>query len=248
MNSLPAIDVYTICWNEQRALPFFLRHYGPLAQKIVVFDDHSTDATREIAANHPRTEVRLFGSPGDNSGELQRLAIRQTAWRESRGRADWVIIADCDELLWHPCLPQYLHDCRERQVTIPRPTGYEMVASDFPTGSGQIYDYVRTGVRAPHMDKWLIFDPQAVESMNFEPGCHVAWPVGRCVFDDDPRLKLLHFKHMGLEYVIPRFRQLDQRRTALERRFGLNQHYTWPDEALESWLSTARGEATDVIS
>jgi Glycosyl transferase family 2 len=243
----PRIDVYTVCWNEQRILPFFLRHYGPLVQKIVLYDNHSTDASQAIAAAHARTEVRRFGSATDQCGELERMAIRQTAWQESRGHADWVIVVDCDEFLWHPNLFEYLRDCWQRQITIPRPTGYEMVAQQFPDGAGQIYDQVRTGLRASHMDKWLLFDPDAIESMNYEPGCHIAHPSGRAVYDDNPHLRLLHFKRLGHDYTIARFHDLERRRTAQDRELGLNQHYTETDEALDRWLCEAQGHAIDVL-
>ena len=35
MHSAPLIDVYTICWNEERMLPYFLRHYGQFARRIL---------------------------------------------------------------------------------------------------------------------------------------------------------------------------------------------------------------------
>ena len=241
------IDVYTICWNEERMLPFFLRHYANFARRIVVFDNHSTDSTRELAAEYPQTEVRSFGSSHDNCGELERMAIRQIAWQESRGHAHWVIVVDCDEILWHPSLHAYLSNCRSKHVTIPRPTGYEMVATAFPAGPGKIHEYVQTGIRASYMDKWIVFAPDSIKAMNFHVGCHRAEPVGNIVFDDDPQLKLLHFKHLGLEYVVSRYHRLEQRRTTLDRHLGLCHHYAWSEEELAAWLSVAQSQATNIL-
>jgi len=241
------IDVYAICWNEERMMPFFLRHYADFARKIVVFDNHSTDSTRELAAEYPQTEVRSFGSARDCCGEMERMAIRQIAWQESRGHADWVAVVDCDEFLWHPSLLAYLTSCRSRQVTIPRPTGYEMVGPAFPEGSGRIHEQVQTGIRAPYMDKWIVFAPDSIEAMNFHVGCHRAEPVGDIVFDDNPELKLLHYKHLGLEYVVSRYRQLEHRRTSLDRQLGLCHHYAWTDEILAAWLAEAQSKAINVL-
>ena len=41
------IHLYTICWNEERMLPFFFRHYDQWVDRYVVYDDNSTDATLE---------------------------------------------------------------------------------------------------------------------------------------------------------------------------------------------------------
>ena len=244
---MASIDVYTICWNEERMLPFFLRHYASFATRIVVFDNHSTDATRQIAAEHPLVELRTFGASRDGCGELERMAIRETAWLESRGRSDWVIVVDCDEYLWHPWLLRYLETCHTRGVTVPRPAGYEMVSATFPAGNGQIYDEVRLGLRASHMDKWLIFDPNAVEAMNYSPGCHHALPTGRIAVDKTPQLKLLHFKHLGSDYVAARYETLNGRRAESDRSMGLNYHYEWPPQALRDWLASAIGQAVDVF-
>src|SRR5262249_28317351 len=128
-------------------------------------------------------------------GEWEKQAVRRHAWKESRGRCAWVVVVDCDELLWHPDLPGYLASCRGRGVTLPRPRGYEMVAEEFPDTRGQIYGVVTRGFPAPNLNKWVVFDPGAIDEIGFEPGCHVAHPRGRVVFDDPPDLKLLHFKH-----------------------------------------------------
>ncbi len=37
------VDLYTITWNEERLLPFFLDHYEPWIDRFIVFDDQSDD-------------------------------------------------------------------------------------------------------------------------------------------------------------------------------------------------------------
>lgn len=241
------IDVYAICWNEERLLPYFLRHYGAFARRIVLFDNHSTDCSRRIAQEHPLVELRSFGSAGATCGEAERMPVRQAAWQQSRRQAEWVMVVDCDEFVWHPNLIDYLDECRRRGVTVPRPTGFEMVSEDFPSGAGQIYQHVRRGLPVAYMNKWLIFDPDAIECMNWLPGCHQAFPTGNVVFDDDPALKLLHFKRLGVEYLASRFRQLEQRRTAHDRAFGLNHHYAESSDDLATWMKQALADAHEVV-
>jgi glycosyltransferase involved in cell wall biosynthesis len=246
-NCSPAIDVYAICWNEELILPYFLRHYVPFARRIVVFDNGSTDASVSIIRSYANTEVREFGASRGHCGEAERMALREHAWRESRGDADWVIVVDCDEFLWHPDLLAYLDDCRRRDVTVPRPTGFEMIARRFPETNGQIYTAVSNGLRATHMDKWVIFNPRVVDSMNYAPGCHLANPIGRIAFDDNPDLRLLHFKHLGVEYALNRYRQLERRRTDEDREMGWCTHWKYPAEAIADWHHSAIQHAVEVL-
>ena len=52
------IDLYTRCWNDAHMLGFFFRHYDPLVQRYVVFDDGSTDGSLDFLRAHPKVEVR----------------------------------------------------------------------------------------------------------------------------------------------------------------------------------------------
>jgi glycosyltransferase involved in cell wall biosynthesis len=36
------------CFNEERFLPYFLRHYSTFCDKIFIFDNCSTDKSKEI--------------------------------------------------------------------------------------------------------------------------------------------------------------------------------------------------------
>jgi glycosyltransferase involved in cell wall biosynthesis len=241
------LHVYTICWNEERILPFFLRHYGRFADRIVVYDNYSTDASRQIVAAHPRTDLRSFGAPGEPCGDWERVVVKRHAWKESRGRCDWVIVVDCDELLCHPALTDYLRSCRAGGVTLPRPKGYEMVSEAFPEVADQLPAAVPRGRPSPRMDKWVVFDPAAVDEIGYEPGCHVAHPRGRVVFDDPPALRLLHFKNLGFAYLLRRYRELRARRSPLDRQIGWGHHYDRQEEELRASFEELLRSAEPVL-
>ncbi len=89
------IDLYATCWNEERMIPFFLRHYEPLVDRIVIFDDGSNDHSLELLRASRKVELRRL--PSGLSSILMHMEEMNRCWKESRGRADWVIIADPDE-------------------------------------------------------------------------------------------------------------------------------------------------------
>ena len=43
---------YVIAWNEELMLPYYLRHYSTFCDKIIVYDNMSTDSTRMIAESY----------------------------------------------------------------------------------------------------------------------------------------------------------------------------------------------------
>src|SRR6516225_4910569 len=91
--------LYTVCWDEADMLGFFFRHYDPWVDQYVVYDDGSTDGSREILQAHPKVELRNFTRVKLNSFALSHKAMQDEAWKESRGRADWVVVTAIDEHL-----------------------------------------------------------------------------------------------------------------------------------------------------
>lgn len=220
----PVIHLYCLCWNEERMLPFFFRHYDPLITRYFVFDNGSTDGSLAILAAHPKVTVRHFGTE-DGSLIGAAPAFYETVWHPSRGVADWVIIVDIDEHLHHPEGLQYFTACRRSGVTVIPAEGYEMVAAAFPDAGIQLSTTIRSGVRKQLMDKVCVFRPDAIRRIGFEVGRHKAAPRGRVVLPPHLALKLLHYKFLSESYVIARFAEMRDRIPAAERDRGWARHY-----------------------
>src|SRR6266446_6140390 len=114
------IHLYTICWNERRVLPYFLRHYEQFCERIVVYDNGSDDGSTAIVRAHPQCESRPIDT-GGTLCEQTLLYVKGETWKESRHKADWVIACDVDEILYHPGLSAFLEDCRAAGITLPVP-------------------------------------------------------------------------------------------------------------------------------
>ncbi len=169
------IHVYSICWNEELMLPFFLRHYETFAEKIFIYDNYSDDSSQDIINAHPKAELRFFDT-GGKAVESKEIRVKGQAWKESKKTADWVINVDTDEFLYHPDIMKYLKDCKKRGISIPKPTGYDMVSDEFPTHDGQIYETVTRGWKWSRYDKFAIFDPAKIKDIYYSAGCHSAKP------------------------------------------------------------------------
>ncbi len=185
-------------------LPYTLRFYRDFCSELHVHDLGSQDSTIEIA--------RSFGAivtQHDSGGEFRDMlnkTIRNTCWHGTD--ADWVIIVDCDELMYFGAgVRETLRCYDEQQVAVVKPIGYEMTCDEFPTGDGRITDYVKHGARdAAWYSKPAMFSPKRVGITDFGTGAHVVTATlhgGRKLTVDNstppntPTTKLLHFHHLG---------------------------------------------------
>lgn len=242
------VDLYTITWNEQRLLPFFLDHYVPWIDRFIVFDDRSDDGTTELLARHPKVDLRAFPPKGE-SFVLAALGIWENAWKESRGRADWVVVTNIDEFVFHPAgMRTYLERCANSGVTMIHPRGYEMVGAKFPETVTSLASSIRRGVPMFGQDKRQVFNPNAIAEMNYSPGRHQCRPTGTMVEPSIVEASLLHYKYVDPHaYLVPRQQALARRMLEVDIRSGFGVQYRLaPAQLLESfeWL---RLHATDVV-
>lgn len=242
------VHLYAACWNEIDMLGFFFRHYDPWVERYVIFDDGSTDGSVERLAEHPRVELRTLEREHPDSLVLSLRHLYDNAWKESRGAADWVVVVNLDEHLYHADMPGYLESCRGAGVTAVPGLGFQMVSDSVPEPPARLADAVRTGVPWEPMCKLALFDPDAVEEINYAVGRHRADPAGTVVYPARDEVLNLHFKCLGLDYVDGR--HAEQRTRLRERdltqRWG--HRYLLGRDETAGWLDELRQAAIDPIA
>jgi len=247
----PRIHVYTVCWNEERMLPFFLDHYARFAERIVVFDNGSTDRTAEIARAHPRCEWR----PYDTGGELDErnlLRVKNEAWKEHRGESDWAIAVDADELVTFGGLDPLAvaAACDARGLSVVQPIGYNIVldaAGALPEPGGPpLVEAHHLGVHKKKYSKPCMWSTRRVESIAFGPGAHDGVFVPRPRTHRDLRIRLYHYRYLGLGPMLARHRLYAARlsQTNKEKRFGYE--YTRPEARIRAEYEAVERRRRDV--
>src|SRR5574343_241361 len=162
------VEIYALCHQEAKIIPYFMRHYNQYG-KVFLYEGHSTDGSRELAESMGATVINL-----DTNNEVRDdifSSVKNNCWKDSK--ADWVIVCDMDEFIWHPNFIAYLETVPE---TIVAPRTFEMMAPQFPTTVGQIYDEVKYGFEI--RTKFFLFRPQALKEISYGAGCHDALPQG----------------------------------------------------------------------
>ena len=218
-------------------LPFFFLHYDKLVERYVIYDDGSSDNSQEILRLNPKVELRptpRYGNPG--SRVASQLALLETCWKESRGIADWVIVTDIDEHLYHPDMYRYLAQCRAQGVTIIPALGYQMLSHQFPEHKTLLCNSLSRGACDSLYSKLNIFSPNEIDATNYTPGRHTAAPTGRVVLPARDEVMLLHYRYLDFERVRKRYQVLATRHFKADIAMGWGSQYSWSSEQLrEAW-------------
>jgi glycosyltransferase involved in cell wall biosynthesis len=233
------IEAFAICYNEEKLLPYYLRHYSKFCDRITIYDNYSTDRSREICEANPIVRVVPYDTGNQIRDDIY-LQIKNNCWKNST--ADWVIVGDIDELVYYPDIKARLYAL---DATCIDPELFNMVSDKFPTTPGQIYEEVQHGV--PGGAKMNLFRPSEVREVNYDPGCHVCYPEGNILRMYASGIKTLHMKFLSLNYTIERTELSRSRLSAVNKRFGWGVHYSFSREKLASDFNEQMLDAVKVI-
>ena len=222
----PIVHSYFVCYNEENIIPHLLKYYLSFCEKVTIIDNGSTDKTVEIVKSFPNTEVINFDSKGEFHDGIH-VQIKNSIWKKSVGVADYVILGDSDEFLYHENMLQFLIDSKEKGVTLFKPTGYHMVANeDFILKStDNLIELVKNGVRTEVLDKMMMFDCNKIKEINYNFGCHSAFPFGEIKLYNNPDLKMLHYKFLGLENHHYKYKIRGERLSQFNRQNNFGTYY-----------------------
>jgi glycosyltransferase involved in cell wall biosynthesis len=240
------VHLYAQCWNDAFMLPYFFRHYDRFVDRYVIFDDGSTDRSLAILRDHPRVELRRFVRSDPDSFVRSEQALSNECWKESRDSADWVIVTDIDEHLFHPRMASYLHECAAAGITLLPALGFQMISNEAPRDGELLCDVYRRGAPWSQMMKPSIFDPGAIVDINFRTGRDGAAPIGKIRLPPRDEILLLHYKYMDLSRTHARHQQLlgGLGKTDLGNRWG--HKYSWSIDELAADWNAVLAEAVDV--
>lgn len=217
------IHAHILSWNEEKILPFTLDYYSKICNKIFIHDNMSTDSSDEIYKKYEKVKVLKWDS-NNEINEFNYTKIKSNAYKIYSRDADWVIVCDCDEFLYHENLMEKLNEYKKNGITIPQIDGHDMVSESFPEYDGNpITDKIKIGSETYQpMCKNIIFDPKI--DVEYGIGGHsIQSKQGK--LSPTAELKLLHYKFLGKEYVKNIYISRAKRLSEFNKQNKLGEHY-----------------------
>jgi hypothetical protein len=227
------ITIHQICFNEIVILEFAFNFYKsrfPNA-KFVLHDNGSTDGSVELAQKLGY-EIIPFDT-GNQMDDATMMNLKNNCWRDDT--TDWVLVADMDELidinetklLWQKSLG----------ANIITTYGYNMVN----TTNELKLENITSGFRDDTLyDKSLIFNKKFVHNIDWAVGSHTCTPNGENIFFSTDRFTLLHYKYLGEDYIVDRYKCFRDRLCENNRRNNWSYHYQIEEQELRNFFKYAQ--------
>ena len=237
------IEVFTFCWNEMVVLPFAVDYWRRYADHVTVFDNGSTDGSIEFMQQHSDLITIEHWETNNQINDKMLLDAKNNMWKRARGSADLVVVADMDEML----IPvgNELQRMLDEGYTVCTPRWFAMMSDEVPTREdGKLLHEIRPyAIQSP--GKVIVFDPNKIDNVNYDPGAHQCRPEGLVRWFDGG-IYCLHTDHnFSLDHKIERYRQMNARQSAINRQKGWGIHYGFSAEHLTKWWGEAWQQTTD---
>ena len=212
------VEAFIICWNREDTIHLTIKHYLKLG-RVILYDNFSDDRTREIAESLG-AEVRMFGVAGQLDDQAY-IDVKNHCWKHSQ--ADYVIVVDEDEILYHPHLDLFLANALDNGCTILRPQGFNIHSDEMPVSD---WLEIKRGENNENYSKSCVFRPLHIKEIGYRWGCHACRPMGNIVYGP-AGLHLLHYRDVGgVDRLIERHRLYQGRLSEFNKKFNLGHHYS----------------------
>ncbi len=226
------VTIYVVTYNEEAMIEFFINHYRKNFPDctINVYDNFSTDRTREIAESMGCV-VHTFETDGfDDSANV---ALKKEKWKTAT--TDWVIVCDCDELI----------EINQNDLLLESELGYEIILFEGYTLMNNKTKEVdlnnlKYGFRDYSYDKYYLFNRNKIIDIGYNYGCHRSNNNAPVAISGNPKIgsskvyKAYHYKYLSLDYCIERRRMFAKRVSNFNKQRGFTLEYQKTEEELVS--------------
>ena len=131
------VHCYLLCYNEEYIIESILKYYSSFCSKIFILDNCSTDRSVEIALSFPNVKVISWESD-DKIDNKKYIKLKTGCYKDYSRKggvhteevADWVIVGDMDEVLYHPDILSALAFYKSTGITVPQTTGFNITGEN----------------------------------------------------------------------------------------------------------------------
>ena len=228
-------------------LPFVVDYWKLFADKVIVYDNYSTDKSVEYLQQFGDwIEVRHFETRGQDNAAIR--DIKNKVWKDDD--ADWIVISDLDECLFaKDGIKNVLEAYDKGGIGLIYPSWYVLVSDEKPVYDGRLLHEIRPNwYHNQNEAKPLIFKPKYFEEMNFSAGQHKCSPTykERCSTLKGGAIYCLHTEgRLSPEYYLAKCHMRATRRSPSDIKYHFGTHYGKSDSQIMSqWNKFKSGAET----
>lgn len=238
------VDWYTLCYNEEFIIPWVIQYWEKIRKDgidlhIYVWDNYSTDSSVEMLSKYDWITINYFKTDGQN--DPIQAQIKNTVWKNSKGKADFVCVSDFDEILWSNNLKSELQYMKDNDYNVLGTLWYAFCGDEMPVYAEDKYlhQLVKKGYKQyiNHMEqfkdlgKFMIIDPNKIEDMNWSVGNHICNPKPEIRLYISSEIVAFHInKGLSEDFFVNKRKTMGKNLSSLNRMKGYCFEYNFPEE------------------
>lgn len=236
------VDVFTMAYNEEKVLPHFIKHYKQFCRNITLYNNCSTDSTVQICKDN---NVKVIDTGLDEINDLEFLRIKENCYLSSD--ADYVIVVDPDEFVYHPDMTKLLEEYKLKNITIPKTRGYTMATNDGYPNNGFLVDKIKTGIISIDYAKRSLFSPKL--KIHWHAGMHrIISLEGPAKESEQQDISILHYKFIDRKEIHDKKIVYAKRMSQFNKKNSLGTYYyNYDRDETEKWFQDHVDRAITVI-
>jgi len=213
-------------------LPFVVDYWKRFVTHATVFDNGSDDGSIEFLNKFDWIDV-IHYETGGKIKDSEYLRIKDNSWKESRGKADFVVVCDMDECLFSLNIDSVLKYMKDNGYTIANPPMYRLFGDCVPQyEEGKLlHEISRRWKLNGGADKPILFDPNKIAEINYVHGSHKCSPTGEVKWYNNDGLFTMDIrKGFGVDYYINKMNIMKNRLSEENLRHGWGIHYAFQED------------------
>ena len=239
------VEVVTFCWNEMQILPWAVDYWRRYADHVTVYDNGSDDDSVEFLLQHGDFISVEQNDTGGKIDDVRLQHLKNNAWKQFRGKADFVVVCDMDEMLI--ARRKAFDRMKEAGGTIASPIWYNLISDHRPPYEpGRLLHTQRSHGVWDRKSKAIIFDPNMIDEVNYLPGAHQCKPTGEVHWYCGADMTVLHVNHgLSLGMRLADYKRNAARQSAVNLQKGYGIHYNFSEERIRQEWEAARAQVVD---
>lgn len=245
----------TLCKNEEEIIPWCIQYWSRIADKVIVYDNHSTDSSVELLSKYDWIEIRTFDSDGQN--DVIQKTLKEKAYLEYKDQYDIIIISDMDELFYFSdfkAVGQQMIDGGYNCLCVPNYAlceDYMPIYDDNMLLHQQCHKFYKQRLNHmigfDNMSKISIFNTKVTNKVDMSVGQHYVFTSPKMMIMMSNNGFCLHIdKGFGTDYKYAVRQKMNENLSEVNKMAGMCIEYGMSYEELEKEYRKNQAESFDL--